>query len=347
MLVTQQPVLKRFWYPVIPVNHLQEGQTEGQSSQPQPFELLGQRIVVWLDQTGSPAAVEDRCCHRTAQLSKGCVVKGTIQCPYHGWQFDGSGACVKVPQLQADERIPGSYRVKAFQAQIRYDYVWVCLHDQPLQPIPDFPEAEDPRFRVIHHFYQRFPCSGLRMMENLLDNAHFSIVHTKTFGDTSNPIPPQMELEELSWGLRARTAIPATNPPLQQKNLGIFEEKTVRYTDAIWFMPFVHRGRITYPNGLIAVLFMAATPINDRESQLVHFWIRSDREEDIPAAGIIEFNRMVVQEDEAILQTTDWDTPLSIDGEQHLAADKPGILMRRKLAALLKAYGETEQRRKA
>jgi phenylpropionate dioxygenase-like ring-hydroxylating dioxygenase large terminal subunit len=62
MLVTQQPVLKRFWYPVIPVNHLhlQEGQTEGQSSQPQPFELLGQRIVLWLDQAGNSAAVEDR-----------------------------------------------------------------------------------------------------------------------------------------------------------------------------------------------------------------------------------------------------------------------------------------------
>jgi len=94
MLVTQQPVLKRFWYPVMPISLLQEG--------PQSFTLLGQPLVLWLDEEGKPAAVEDRCCHRSAQLSKGIVCDGHIRCPYHGWEFNGSGACVKVPQLTED-----------------------------------------------------------------------------------------------------------------------------------------------------------------------------------------------------------------------------------------------------
>ncbi|MEN9222651.1 MAG: Rieske 2Fe-2S domain-containing protein [Thermostichus sp. BF3_bins_97] len=59
---------------------------------------MGSPLVLWWDEAGQPVCVEDRCCHRTARLSQGCVVAGAIQCPYHGWQFDGRGVCVKVPR---------------------------------------------------------------------------------------------------------------------------------------------------------------------------------------------------------------------------------------------------------
>ncbi len=65
MLVSQHPLLRRFWYPVILVEALQSG--------PKRFVLLGSPLVLWLDGVGQPAYVEDRCCHRTAQLSQGCV----------------------------------------------------------------------------------------------------------------------------------------------------------------------------------------------------------------------------------------------------------------------------------
>ena len=119
MLVTQQPVLRRFWYPVMPMTALS-------SSQPQPFELLGQKIVLWLTEEGHPAAIADRCCHRSAQLSKGVVINGCVRCPYHGWSFNPRGSCVQVPQLLNDEAIPASYRVPSYQCADRYGYVWVC-----------------------------------------------------------------------------------------------------------------------------------------------------------------------------------------------------------------------------
>ncbi|MGB3612580.1 MAG: Rieske 2Fe-2S domain-containing protein, partial [Elainellaceae cyanobacterium] len=70
MLVTQQPVFRRFWYPVVPCSHLADG--------PQPFELLGEPLVLWLDEQGHPAAMRDRCCHRTTKLSLGKVEQGRI-----------------------------------------------------------------------------------------------------------------------------------------------------------------------------------------------------------------------------------------------------------------------------
>jgi len=36
---------------------------------------------------------------RLAKLSEGQIVDGRLECLYHGWQFDGEGKCVKIPQV--------------------------------------------------------------------------------------------------------------------------------------------------------------------------------------------------------------------------------------------------------
>jgi phenylpropionate dioxygenase-like ring-hydroxylating dioxygenase large terminal subunit len=91
MKVMAEPVFRRFWYPVFPLDMLRAG--------PQRFELLGQALAVFLDGDGNPAALEDRCCHRSARLSLGSVHNGVLACAYHGWQYDRTGQCVLMPQL--------------------------------------------------------------------------------------------------------------------------------------------------------------------------------------------------------------------------------------------------------
>ena len=336
MLVTQQPVLRRFWYPILPIEQLV-------MSQPQSFQLLGQKIVLWLDAEGRPAAGVDRCCHRSAQLSKGVVINGCVRCPYHGWSFDQTGTCVNVPQLSDQSRIPESYKVQAYRCAERYGYVWVCL-DEPLLPVPHIPEADDPKLRLIPQFYERWQCSGLRVMENSFDNAHFSFVHAASFGNQAQPVPVSSEMQPLEFGLQIKSRVPVVNPPAQQKNLQIAEATTIRQIESTWYMPFCRTLKITYPNGLMHLIFTAATPIDDRFSQIVQFCIRNDTEKDANAVDIIAFDRQVVSEDQVVLESTDFDTPLDINAEEHMASDQPGVIMRRKLAALLKEHGETEQR---
>lgn len=36
---------------------------------------------------------------RLAKLSEGQLIDGRIECLYHGWQFEGNGKCVKIPQV--------------------------------------------------------------------------------------------------------------------------------------------------------------------------------------------------------------------------------------------------------
>jgi phenylpropionate dioxygenase-like ring-hydroxylating dioxygenase large terminal subunit len=318
----------------MPLSHL-SAQT------PQSFELLGQRLVLWLDAQGQPAAAIDRCCHRSAQLSQGVVINGCIRCPYHGWSFDRQGACVDVPQIE--QSIPASYKVAAYRCAERYGYVWVCLHPNPLLPIPHIPDADAPAMRLIPQFYERWNCAGLRIMENSFDNAHFSFVHVASFGNRHQPVPASLTITLLEYGLNMQTKVEVVNPPLQQKNLQIAEATTVRMMDSNWYMPFTRTLKITYPNGLIHLIFTAATPIHDSASQVVQFCLRNDTEANAKAADIIAFDRQVTLEDKAILESTDFDVPLDLKAEQHMPSDQPGILMRKKLAALLKEHQEVEQ----
>ena len=61
MLTTTQKALRKFWYAIMPLDHLAAG--------PQSFRLMGEDIVLFLDSEGVPVALKDRCLHRTARLS--------------------------------------------------------------------------------------------------------------------------------------------------------------------------------------------------------------------------------------------------------------------------------------
>lgn len=56
---------------------------------------------------GAAAQHRCRCPHRAAALSQGVLTpEGLLQCAYHGWAFDGIGACRDIPQLPAGSSPP-------------------------------------------------------------------------------------------------------------------------------------------------------------------------------------------------------------------------------------------------
>lgn len=333
MLVTKQNVLRRFWYPVIPVEYLFDG--------PKPFTLLGEDIVVWQGPDGAPAAAIDRCCHRSAKLSRGWVDGGNIVCGYHGWTYDPEGKCIDVPQ---QKHRASNFTIDTYKAAERYGYVWVCLDAEPLAEIPEIEEATDPSFRLIPQFYELWNCAGLRLMENSFDNAHVAFTHRESFGMQDQPDPGKIDLEETPGGLVMRSQLEVANPEISRKSVGSDDEKTVRTFTTTWFMPFVRRLRITYPSGLIHIIVTCATPIDDKTSMVVQFAVRSDTEDDVPAEEINAFDRQVTAEDQYILETTEYDVPLDLSAkaEAHMPSDRPGMMMRNRLLALLAEHGEVE-----
>jgi len=94
----------------------------------------------------------------------------------------------------------------------------------------------------------------------------------------------------------------------------------------------------------VHTIVTAATPINDASSQIVQIAYRNDTEQEAKAADIIAFDRAVVTEDRAVLESTTFDTPVDLRRreEMHMASDAPGLLMRRQLMAKFKEFGQEE-----
>ncbi|GGY31706.1 aromatic ring-hydroxylating dioxygenase subunit alpha [Pseudoduganella albidiflava] len=335
MLVTQQKVLRKFWYALMPMSALDAG--------PQPFTLLGENIVVWKGKDGKPAALRDRCCHRTAKLSKGFVENGNIVCGYHGWTYDCSGTCVRIPQ-SPDTGIPAGARVTAYHCDERYGYVWVALED-PLQPIPYFPEEGAPGYRRILQFYEEWKTSPLRVMENSFDNSHFSFVHKANFGMIDNPVPAKYEFRPNDWGFEAETHVPVRNPEASFRITGTTEPVTERHLTNRWYMPFSRRFGCVYPASSIHhIIYNCATPIDDGRLMLVQWLYRNDSEEACSTQELIDWDRPITSEDRDILEATDPDACVDTRRrvEFHMESDKPGLMMRRMLMDLLSRHGESE-----
>lgn len=344
MLVTQQPVLRKFWHAVMPLSALANG--------PKPFTLLGENIVLFLDAAGAPAALKDRCCHRTAKLSKGWCVdaqgktcgQGNLQCGYHGWTYAPSGQVVAIPQYEAGRAISPDYKTTAYPCTARYGYAWVALED-PVGEIPDIPEFADPAYRTIFQFYERWQTSPMRALENSFDNAHFSFVHRATFGVAASPKPSKYELVENETGFYAETVIAAANPERFKRISGVADAITTRHMRNAYFLPFSRRLDIEYPSGIRHIIINCFTPIDDGSMQLCQWLFRNDTEADCPAQMLIDFDAEITREDKDILESTDPDAVVDLRRrgvEYSMDSDRPGILIRRKLMELLARHGESE-----
>lgn len=101
-------------------------------------DIGGQPIVLWRDKEGLARALEDRCPHRRAPLSLGCILgNGAIQCGYHGWTFDGeSGQLIDIPNLKSDRKYPPVYRAKSFGVSESGGFVRICLDAKAEPPAP-------------------------------------------------------------------------------------------------------------------------------------------------------------------------------------------------------------------
>ena len=337
MLTTKQKVLRKFWYATVPVDRLHDG--------PKPFRLLGEDIVLFLDAQGAPVALADRCCHRTAKLSKGWARDGQIVCGYHGWTYDGHGRLTAIPQFDPAAALP-RHTVPAYRCMERAGYAWVAL-DTPLLPIFDIPEDGAAGWRRIHQFYDQWQTAPLRLMENSFDNAHFAFVHRGTFGDIAQPKPQKYEIEETDYGFVATTVVEVRNPPNAARITGTSEPTTTRDMRNHWYLPFCRRMDMHYPSGIRHIIVNCATPIDDDRIQLVQLLYRNDTEADCPAEQLIAWDARIVAEDRDILESTDCDAILdvSLKLEAHMPSDRPGLIMRRRLLELLAAHGETEVRR--
>ena len=212
-------------------------------------------LVFFRNREGKVCALLDQCPHRSVKLSGGKLTdEGYIQCPFHGWQYDGQGNCTHIA-LNPEANL-ASVSTSAFPCEESGGLLWVYTKDC----IPDAPPLHVPESLTSSKWFgtiteREWSTHWSRATQTMLDVAHIPYVHSRTIG--------------FAFG---RSLGKSKNPRLETKmtegSEGAFrldwqieDEKGLHNADAGWlkFLP---------PNGITLPI---PTQSPDQES-LLHIW---------------------------------------------------------------------------
>lgn len=314
-----------------------------------PFErvVMNEPIVVFRKSTksGDLVALHDRCPHRFAPLSKGVVVDGNIECPYHGLQFNSSGACVKSLFSSA---VPAAAKVRSYPVQETAGTIWVWMGD-PEQADP----AKIPVFR--HHDPEKFKLvrgittakADYRLLcDNLMDLSHTTTVHPGLGGRAYLP-------KVKSWEENGDILASFTTDNMQNFfGEDVIPSPLVRHCDTIrWIAPSCHLLESkTGPAGTdeVVVEVISAHILTPETESTTHYFWSSNVPPGFPEEMVYEtLVQAFDREDKPMVEAVQvrmagaelWDLKPVL-----LPSDIGGVKMRRKLEALLAAEQELTNR---
>ncbi|MFM7361859.1 MAG: Rieske 2Fe-2S domain-containing protein [Cyanobium sp.] len=248
---------KDHWYPVAYLRDLNR-------RRPAAFTLLEQDLVLWWDRTGGHwRAFADVCPHRLVPLSEGRInEQGQLECPYHGWCFNGDGDCAHIPQAESGSRV--SERRSAchsFATAEGQGLLFVFAGEAaaaaavPLPLVPVIEDASDGPW-VLQDTFRDLPMDALTLLENVLDVSHVNFTHHGTVGRRTNAGPVRAELR--SAGPEGFTAFWQEGP--RQGRLG--SQHTTFAAPALMFHDLTARNFAR----ILTVVY--ATPIRRGECRL-------------------------------------------------------------------------------
>jgi phenylpropionate dioxygenase-like ring-hydroxylating dioxygenase large terminal subunit len=170
--------------------------------------LWGVPIVLFRDVAGAASALVDRCPHRNVPLSAGKMVRGEVQCGYHGWRFDGAGRCTAIPGLPIvdDERVDAPSRcASAFAVREQDGVVWVWGEPggTPTQDVPALPQMQDARASHVTH-RARIAAPLWSVLENILDVPHTAFLHGGWFRPAKKTQRIEVEVDRRKDGVTAQ-----------------------------------------------------------------------------------------------------------------------------------------------
>jgi phenylpropionate dioxygenase-like ring-hydroxylating dioxygenase large terminal subunit len=184
-----------FWYPVCTSEELDK-------DNPRRVELLEMRLVAFRDSSGSAHVLSDICIHRGGSLGEGKVTGDCVQCPYHGWEFDGDGHCTKIPPM-GDSKPPARAKVDSYPVDEKYGVVFAFLGDLPESerpPLYEVAELGKEGWQISGPVVLEIDTYFERSIENGLDPLHNEFVHPRQGAPTVES--DQIEVEDAEWGSR-------------------------------------------------------------------------------------------------------------------------------------------------
>ena len=294
-----------------------------------PRRLMGRDIVLWRS-SESIHCWRDLCIHRGARLSLGIVRGDCLICPYHAWEYDAHGQCVRIP-AHPKQKPPAKAHVETYHVRERYGMVWVCL-GEPLSDLPEFTYGDDPGFRLILAGPYHFHALGPRVIENLFDVAHLGFVHAGLLGDPEHGEIEDYEVEMSPYGPEAR-------------EIRIWQpDPDGTGTPALVTYHYWARGPLTAglvkTNGDRRFGILAQVAPLDAENCESRLVIALNYGDGVSDEDMVRFQDKVTAQDKVVVESQRPELlPLDLQAELHLRSDRMAIAYRKWLREIGFSYG--------
>lgn len=262
-------VLRNLWYLALPSEALKKGKVVGRT-------IAKERIVFGRDAAGKPYALRDNCPHRGVPLSQGnLLADGTLQCCYHGWEFDSAGVCRKIPALPPESKADVTkIRVPRYPVMEMNGTIWIYLPDklsvnvEPKEPAPDLHLAANEK--LLHVESIVMPTNIDHSVIGLIDPAHVTFVHQSWFWRTAKSLKLKTKnFEPIPRGWKMVRHAPSAN------SKGYHILKGDISTEIFFDIPGNRLEHISVGKSNKIISITTLTPIDDNRTELNHFFYSS------------------------------------------------------------------------
>ncbi len=242
------------------------------------MHYFGRDLVAFRQLDGVVRVLDAHCQHLGASLAHGgCVVEDGIQCPFHGWVWNGVGRNVRIPY---QDRPNKARRVRSYPVAELNDSILIWHDSEGRDPLWEAPDAfevlgDHVRSQLFHPLgpdcrtrHERVKVHPQVIAENAVDPHHFRFVH----GTPISPVVLRESTDSSTWSAKVgfgRRWIDGLDR----------DGDTMNTIEIYWSGVGVAYNGEHVRDG-IRVISICATPVDDTRSDIfAGYWISEENAE--------------------------------------------------------------------
>ncbi|WOO86912.1 aromatic ring-hydroxylating dioxygenase subunit alpha [Mollicutes bacterium LVI A0039] len=241
------------WYVVLDSKQLKSDKLLG-------IKRLNKQLVFYRESTGQVVCMEDKCSHRGVQLSIGSLNHNCVTCPFHGFEFNSDGECIKIPANGKDSPVSKRFNVRTYPTHEADGFIYIYNGENPDELPKFFTNLSDVSYSTT---YNNWNTHYSRSIENQLDVVHVPFVHSKTIGRGNKTLVngPVTEIDEKNMTIYVFNQVDEGQTPLKASEMTDYDN----YFKLKFIFPNLWQNKITDKLSIVA----AFAPV-DEENTVIY-----------------------------------------------------------------------------
>jgi nitrite reductase/ring-hydroxylating ferredoxin subunit len=237
--------------------------------------FVGRAVILFRGEDGLPGLIDAYCPHLGAHMGKGGKVCGAaVRCPFHHFDFDAAGACVKTSYGQPPPRAAAA---RAWPVIERNGLLFAWHDADGAPPSFELPTLATEGFAGPYLHTWTLRTHPQEISENSVDVGHFGVVHKYT--EVSENAPLRLEGPRLFVAYSFRRAVEALGLKLG----------TIRtdFTGEMHGIGYSHVSSLVQQVGIRSLHLVLPTPAAEGQTELrIVLWTAAEGKLIGPAAPL-------------------------------------------------------------